>query len=74
VKFSAEQLAQKKDYHGNKCYLQLPGICTGGSDAMDHVKPLTKGGADMLANLRPICKNCNSSKGNKWPFDFKGAA
>jgi hypothetical protein len=24
--------------------------------AIDHVKPITKGGSHMLANLRPICE------------------
>ncbi len=70
VPFTPEQLKQRLDYYGNQCYLKLPGICTGGGDHIDHVKPLSKGGAHMLANLRPACKPCNSFKSAKWPFSF----
>jgi len=43
-------------------------ICGGSQQAIDHVKPLAKGGAHILANLRPICQSCNSSKGARWPL------
>jgi 5-methylcytosine-specific restriction endonuclease McrA len=33
-----------------------------------HVKPIAKGGAEMLCNLRPICRSCNASKCDKWPY------
>lgn len=70
VEFTTEQWQQKCAYWGNKCYLNLPGFCTGGADTMDHVKPLSTDSlsAHMLANLRPACGPCNSSKHNKWPF------
>lgn len=61
--FTPQQLAQRWLYYGNRCW-----ICRAEATATDHVKPLTKGGAHMLCNLRPICKHCNSSKHNKWPF------
>lgn len=63
VLFTAEELALRWEYYGNKCW-----ICRTDAVATDHVKPLTKGGAHMLCNLRPVCKTCNSRKGNKWPF------
>jgi 5-methylcytosine-specific restriction endonuclease McrA len=66
--FTAEQWEQKVAYWGNRCYLNLEGICTGSVDELDHVKPISKGGAHMLANARPACRPCNRSKAAKWPF------
>jgi 5-methylcytosine-specific restriction endonuclease McrA len=65
--FTADQLAERLSYYGNRCYLRLDG-CTGIGDQVEHVKPISKGGAHMLANLRPACKPCNSRKGTQWPF------
>jgi len=31
---------------------------------MDHVVPLTKGGVHTIENVQPLCRPCNSSKGN----------
>ena len=72
VPFTAAELDQRMDYHGNKCYLQIDGICTGAFDHVEHVKPLTKGGANMLCNLRPVCGPCNRRKYNFWPFPIGG--
>jgi 5-methylcytosine-specific restriction endonuclease McrA len=68
VPFTQEQLDQRFAYYGNRCYLRLPGICTGGADEIEHVKPVSKFGPTMLANLRPACLPCNRHKGDKWPF------
>lgn len=36
----------------------------------DHVDPLSHGGAEVdLANLRPAHRRCNSSRGNRDPWD-----
>lgn len=63
IPFTAEQLAQRWLYYGNRCW-----ICRVEATATDHVKPIAKGGAHMLCNLRPICKPCNSTKNAQWPF------
>lgn len=68
VPFTNEQWEQKKAYWGNRCYLRIPGICTGSAEHVEHVKPLSKGGPHMLANLRPACEPCNYHKRDKWPF------
>ena len=65
---TAEQIAARWEVYGNKCY-----ICGAPAEATDHVIPLDKGGSNWPANLRPICKRCNSTKGAKWPYDFKEA-
>lgn len=65
VPFTVEQLIAKVAYWGNRCWL-----CGGAHEAIDHVKPLSKGGPHILANLRPICKSCNSRKHNKWPLSL----
>lgn len=63
IKFTTAQLQAKVQYWGEKCWM-----CGGPFEAIDHVKPLTKGGPHCLANIRPACKSCNSKKRNKWPF------
>ena len=70
VDFTPEQLDQKMAYYGHKCYLNLPGLCTGEFDQIEHVKPLSKGGPHLIANMRPSCEPCNSHKRAKWPFKF----
>jgi 5-methylcytosine-specific restriction endonuclease McrA len=53
------------EYYGHRCYL-----CGEPASAIDHVKPLAKGGSQWPSNLRPICGLCNSRKGGSWPYDF----
>jgi 5-methylcytosine-specific restriction endonuclease McrA len=57
------QLKARWDYYGHKCW-----ICKLTASETDHVIPLSKGGSNWPANLRPICKQCNVRKGNKWPY------
>lgn len=61
VPFTQEQLLARMSYWGNRCY-----ICRTPWQAIDHVKPLSKGGAHCLANFRPICVAHNSAKKAKW--------
>lgn len=65
VDFSVEQLSDRLDYYGRKCW-----ICKEAPyEHLDHVKPISKGGAHMLSNLRPACAKCNLSKKDKWPLE-----
>lgn len=63
IPFGPDQLAAKLRYWGDRCW-----ICHVPYTAVDHVKPLSRGGWHALANLRPICRSCNSRKSNKWPY------
>jgi 5-methylcytosine-specific restriction endonuclease McrA len=59
---SREDIREKVfDLHGHKC------LNCGATDdiALDHVKPIAKGGENKIDNLQPLCKSCNSSKGIK---------
>lgn len=58
--FTLEQLNQRMSVFGFNC-----AYCNGKFEHVDHVIPLSKGGKHCLANLRPACKFCNLSKGNK---------
>lgn len=61
--FPADQIFIRMAYFGFKCWM-----CRGAFEAVDHVKPLSKGGPHLLSNLRPACRSCNASKGGQWPF------
>jgi 5-methylcytosine-specific restriction endonuclease McrA len=68
VPFTPSQLKAKVAYWGDRCW-----ICGGGYEAIDHVKPLNKGGLHVLANLRPVCTPCNTRKRDQWPYQPKEA-
>jgi hypothetical protein len=60
---TAQQIAARVAYYGGLCW-----ICREPYEAIDHVKPLAKGGSNWPANLRPACRPCNSRKGARWPL------
>lgn len=66
--FTPQQLAQRSAYYGDRCW-----ICRGDSCEWDHVIPLSKGGWHALSNLRPICRPCNASKSDRWPWPPVGS-
>jgi hypothetical protein len=61
VPFTREQVFARMAYWGNRCY-----VCMAPWEAIDHVKPLRKGGAHCLANFRPICGYHNNRKKDRW--------
>ena len=63
--FTAEQLAARMEYFGNRCAIEGAG-CNGKFEHVDHIKPVSKGGGSFLCNLRPACAHCNLSKHAAW--------
>ncbi|MFA5321955.1 MAG: HNH endonuclease [Smithella sp.] len=57
---TSQHIQWRWEMWGNKCWM-----CSKKATATDHVIPLSKSGSHWPANLRPICKFCNSQKGNK---------
>lgn len=45
-----------------RCYLQLPGVCTGEAITADHIVPRSQGGSDEYENLAAICGPCHKVK------------
>lgn len=52
---------------GNKC---LRCGKNGVKLTIDHVVPITEGGTHYISNIQPLCRRCNSIKGNK-TIDFR---
>ncbi len=65
---TVSQIEERFDFHGNKCI-----YCgCGGPMEIEHMIPVSRGGTNWPANLAPACRSCNSSKGSKTFFEFKG--
>lgn len=41
-----------------------------GQYTIDHIIPLSLGGQDKLKNITLCCHSCNSSKGDRLPFEY----
>lgn len=48
-------------------------LCCGKDEdiTVDHVVPLTRGGTNWINNIQPLCRSCNSSKGNRDFTDYR---
>lgn len=42
-----------------------------GELAADHVVPVSLGGHSYISNIQPLCKSCNSSKGDRHSTDYR---
>lgn len=63
----AEWLAKLAEYGGLCAYCrQSPG------STVDHVIPIARGGSDSIENIVPACSQCNSSKSDRTPQEFRG--
>lgn len=65
-KFSADGILVEDEWQsildkfGNKC-----AICGAeGKLTIDHIVPLSVGGSNTIDNIQPLCRSCNSRKGN----------
>lgn len=59
-KSTPKQWESRWEMYGGLCW-----ICHQPATETDHVIPLNKKGTNWPANLRPICRKCNASKGDK---------
>ena len=60
-KVTAKEWALKLKEFDYKC----AHCCTDENIEMDHIMPLSKGGKHNIDNIQPLCRSCNSKKGNK---------
>lgn len=58
-----ESLQEALGYKCVKCSIDTQSLIGGGL-TKDHVVPIYQGGDDSILNIQPMCRNCNSGKGN----------
>lgn len=65
--FTSEQFTELCAAWGNVC------LCCGGQSKLepDHVIPLSWGGSNEITNIQPLCRSCNSRKGNRHATDHR---
>ena len=66
-KLGADGIITDEDWQGVLIkYNHSCAYCGGKKNlSLDHIKPLSKGGTNTKDNIQPLCKSCNSSKGNR---------
>ena len=60
--YTAAEWKALVEHYGGKC------LCCGRDNiklSADHVIPVAKGGSSNIDNIQPLCKSCNSRKGDK---------
>jgi 5-methylcytosine-specific restriction endonuclease McrA len=65
--YTAEEFKQLCEQYDNRC------LACGKRKELtaDHVIPISGGGTSDISNIQPLCKSCNSSKGNRHTTDYR---
>lgn len=63
TKHEWDSLQEALGYKCVKCSIDAHSLIGGGL-TKDHIVPIYQGGDDSILNIQPMCRNCNSSKGN----------
>ncbi len=65
--YTAAEFEEMCAKYGNVC------LCCGADGPLeaDHVIPLTWGGGNGIDNIQPLCRSCNSRKGNRHATDYR---
>jgi hypothetical protein len=66
-KSAQRRLLAKWTHRAAPCYYG----CGRPGDTVDHLIPLVRGGTNHEGNLVPCCRQCNSSKQDKMPIEFR---
>jgi 5-methylcytosine-specific restriction endonuclease McrA len=64
--FSAEDIERIRRQQGGKCASCRKKRAL----AIDHIRPISRGGSNSPSNLQLLCKSCNSSKKDRDPIDW----
>lgn len=62
--YTTKEWQELKEKSGNKCVFCHRAEADVTLSA-DHIVPLTKGGTNFIENIQPLCRSCNSKKGNR---------
>ena len=75
-KLSSGELSWSTTVREWKLEAESPPVCIycGATDALttEHMLPRSRGGEDVFDNVVHVCKTCNSSKGAKGLYEWKG--
>lgn len=61
-----DRLKHETDGRCLYCDLPVPRL----ADDKDHIFPQSRGGPDVWDNLVPVCRACNTAKGNQTPYEW----
>ena len=73
---SPAAIFERDGWHCMLCRVETPASLRGShqptAPELDHIRPVSKGGAHTEDNLQLLCRACNSEKGDKYPYPYRG--
>ena len=75
-KLKSGELVWSTSVHEWLMEMENPGVCIycGAAESLttEHILPRSRGGEDVMDNVVRVCRSCNSSKGAKGLYEWKG--